>query len=109
MTPRRALLFSARPCRQSRSGNASKIRYFTGQPPDGSREPGRELADLLDLDLHRVAGLEELAAGRADARRRAGQHQVAGMQGDRRGEMRDLLLDVEDHLAGIGILLDDVV
>src|SRR5215831_9873645 len=39
-----------------------------------------DLADLLDPDLHHIAGLEVLAAARPDACRRAGEDQVARMQ-----------------------------
>src|SRR5262245_41949714 len=42
-----------------------------------SRQLGCQLADLLDPELDLVAGLEEFAARGADARRRAGQDDVA--------------------------------
>src|SRR5581483_5557812 len=77
--------------------------------PAGSRDLRRQDSDALDLDLHDVAGLQGFAARGADAGRRAGQYQIAGMQGHAGGEMRDLFGDIKDHLASIGILFRDVV
>src|SRR5882672_1793825 len=64
----------------------------------------RELADVLDPQLDGVAGLEEPAPAHADARRRAGEHQIPRMKGDARGKHRDLLGRVEDQLRGMRLL-----
>src|SRR5262249_52363247 len=66
-------------------------------------------ADAFDPDLGGVAGLEELAARRADAGRRAGQDDVARIERDPRRQVRQLLGQIEDHVAGVGVLLDDVI
>src|SRR5258708_33944653 len=74
-----------------------------------SRHAVRERADVLDPQLDYVAGFEEFRPRGADARRRAGQDHVARLQRDARGQVRDLLREREDHLACVGILLDNVV
>src|SRR5262245_26743275 len=50
-----------------------------------------DLADAFDPDLHHVAGLEVLAPAGADAGGCAGEDQVARMEREPRGEVRDLL------------------
>src|SRR5437588_27525 len=66
-------------------------------------------SDPLDPDLDHVAGLEEFAASGANPGRRPGQDQIAGMKGQPRRKMRDLLGEAEDHLGGVRILLDGAV
>jgi hypothetical protein len=60
-------------------------------------------ADALDLAAHQVAWLEEpgRAHGGANALRRSRGDKVAGLQGERRREVFDLLIDVVDHLRGV--------
>src|SRR5215218_1083520 len=74
-----------------------------------SRHLVDELADVFDPHAGGVAGLEELLARGADAGGRAGQDDVAGIKRDARRQMRQLLGEIENHVASIGILLDDVV
>ena len=50
---------------------------LSGRPAVRSGDLVDQGPDLLDPDLHHVAGLEELAARRADPGRRAGEDQVA--------------------------------
>src|SRR5262245_18551730 len=80
-----------------------------GQLWSGSGDLGGQLADLLDPNLHGIAGLKEFAAGGADAGRCAGEDQVAGMQRHTVRQLRDLLGQVEDHVLAVGILLEHVV
>src|SRR6476661_2008304 len=68
-----------------------------------------KLADVFDPDSRRVARLQELLACGADAGWRAGQDDVTGIKCDPRRQMRKLLGEIEDHVAGVGILLDDVI
>src|SRR5262245_30449913 len=76
----------------------------------GALAAGRgQRADALDPGLHDVAALEEFLPRQADAGGRAGRDQVARLQGDEGRQMGDLLGQREDHLAGMGVLLDDVV
>src|ERR1700682_2087545 len=75
-----------------------ELRHLAGQAPDP-----------LDPDLHHVAGFQEFVAAGADTGRRAGQDQVARMEGEPRRQMGNLLGQVEDHLARVGILLEDIV
>src|SRR5271170_5220555 len=79
-------------------------------PPKGVlRHPIADLADLLDPQLHHVAGLEELATAGADARRRASEDEVARIKRHAGRQLLDLLGEVEDHVAGIGILFQYAV
>src|SRR5262252_7917007 len=71
--------------------------------------PVLELADLLDPQLDHIAGFKELAAPGAGAGGRTGENDVAGMQRHAGRQLRDLLGQGEDHLAGIGILLEHAV
>src|SRR3989442_8556006 len=61
----------------------------------------REHADLLDLGLHAVPGLEEIAGGRAHPVRRAGGDDVAGQHRHATREDLDALIHREDHLGGV--------
>src|SRR6478736_2152 len=69
-------------------------------------DPVLEDADLVDLDLHPVAGLhpDRRGAARADAARRAGDQHVAGLELGPRRDVLDDLGDLEDHLLGGGVL-----
>src|SRR5450432_1256863 len=77
--------------------------------PPPTRHLARHADHALDPDFHHVAAIEELVAAGADAGRGAGQDQVARVQGEPRRQMGDLLGQVEDHLARIGILLEHIV
>src|SRR5438874_2171963 len=88
-------------------GNYGGIVAIGGTLARGLGHFVAELADVLDPELHDIAGLEEFAAAGADACRRAGEDQVAGMERQPRRQMGNLLGEVEDHLASVGILLDD--
>src|SRR5262245_24712608 len=68
-------------------------------------DPVLEAAEPLDLDLDPVAGLQELVAPGSDARGRAGEDDVAGMQRGEARQVRDLLGGGEDHLARVRVLL----
>src|SRR3974390_3115486 len=85
------------------------------RPPQGRvtgialHHPVLDLADLLDPELDDIAGFEELAAPGADAGGRASENDVAGVQRHTGRQLRDLLSEREDHLAGVGILLEHAV
>src|SRR5215510_14967717 len=68
-----------------------------------------QLADAFDPELHDVAGLEEHAPRHPHAGRRAGQDEVARLQGHARRQHRDLLGGVLDHAARAGVLHERVV
>src|SRR6266566_2635976 len=72
-------------------------------------DSGGEGADTLDFDAHRITGFEEFVAGEPDARRRAGENDIARIKRHPTRELCDLFRHREDHLAGAGILFDDVV
>src|SRR4051794_15594627 len=65
-----------------------------------------EDADLVDLDLHLVAGLhpERRRAARAHAAWRSRHQHVAGQQRGPGGDVLDDLGDLENHLLGGGVL-----
>src|SRR5215467_6655651 len=63
-----------------------------------------EHADLFDLRLHAIPGLEEIARGRPHAVGRARGDDVAGEDGHGEGEDLDAVVDGEDHLAGVARL-----
>ena len=61
-------------------------------------------ADAFDLGGDHVAGLEELAGGRTDARGSAGKDQVPGLQRADPREVFHQRRDIEDQIAGAAIL-----
>ena len=65
-----------------------------------------ERAQVIDLDLDDIARLEpdRRLARHADARGRAGEDQVARLQGENSREISDQLVDLEDELAGARVL-----
>src|SRR5260221_7235454 len=65
-----------------------------------------QYADLVDLDLHLVAGLhpDRRRAPRADAAGSAGDQHVAGLKRRPGRAVLDDLRDLEDHLLGSGVL-----
>src|SRR3984893_6565321 len=77
--------------------------------PRRSRELGGQRPDFLDADLHHVAGLEKLPPRRAYPGRGAREDQVAGVEGHAVRQTLDLLRKRENHVLGVGILLEDVV
>src|SRR5262245_63668798 len=58
----------------------------------------REDADVLDLGLDTVTGLQEIAGRRADAVRRAGRDDVAGQERQGLGEHLAALRDGGHHI-----------
>src|SRR5437660_7909210 len=78
-------------------------RGLTGRRPPWLRRGDLvgEHADPLDLGLHLVARLEELAERGAHALRGAGGDHVAGQDREALGEDGDALVDREDHLRGV--------
>src|SRR5262249_7896246 len=74
-----------------------------------SHHPVFDLADLFDPELDHVTRFEELAASSADAGRRAGEDDIAGIERHAGGELLDLLGKRVDHFAGVGILLKDAI
>src|SRR6185312_8870351 len=71
-----------------------------------------ERAAILHLDLHLIAGLQELAAvaaAGADARGRAGRDDIARPQGELVAQRRDLLGNAVNHVLRIRILLQHVI
>src|SRR6266550_8711283 len=66
-------------------------------------------SDFLDPDLDHIAGLEEFPARCADPGGRAGENEIARVEGRATRQLRDLLGQVEDHMLGVGVLLEDVV
>ena len=71
-----------------------------------SGEAVLELADAGDRDPHRVAALQELRRGKADADagRRAGRDEVAGLKRQPGRDRRDERRDVEDEVARVRVL-----
>src|SRR5204862_6061383 len=65
-----------------------------------------DMAEAVDLAAHDIASLEELARvhRRADPAWRSGEDAVAGLERHGRGEVLDLLPDVEDEVARIRLL-----
>src|SRR3954452_8625347 len=94
---------SRMPSRSSpRAEKAARIKA-RGRP---SGEAGLELADAGDRDPHRVAALQELRRGKADANagRRAGRDEVAGLKRQPGRDRLDERRDVEDEVARVRVL-----
>src|SRR5262245_65190937 len=91
------------PPASSRYQNEATACRHDGEPPSG--EPVHQFTDAFDGDAYFITGFQKFAAPSADAGRRAGQDDVARMQRDALGQMRNLLDDVEDQFAGVGRLL----
>src|SRR5438045_7852021 len=64
------------------------------------RDRHLEIADAVDVTLELVALL-----GGADARGRAGEDQIAGLERKQAGQELDLMRDVPDHLRQVARLL----
>ena len=80
-------------------------------PEAGSVDVGfdllRLLAEALDAEAHGLAGLQEDRVrlhAHADAGRRAGGDDVAGLQGHELADVADELGDAEDHRLGRAVL-----
>src|SRR4051794_11953626 len=75
-------------------------------PPRSAGDLMLDRPQVLDLDLHAIAGGEELRRGEreADARRRAGEDQVAGLEGDRLLQEADEVGDAEDQVRRARVL-----
>src|SRR5436189_2339055 len=74
-----------------------------------SNDFGGQCADLLDPDFHHITRLKELAARRSDSGRRAGKDQVAWVKRHGIRELLDLLCEIENHVARVGVLLENVI
>src|SRR5690349_8920874 len=92
-------LRTARPLSHSSLIIATSFRWSSW-----SGEGMGELADALDPQLDRVAGLEEPAPAYAHPRRGPGEDEIARVQGHARREHRGLLGGVEDELGGVRVL-----
>src|SRR5947207_2043539 len=80
------------------------VKPFPRRPCSGGDDAVRQHAELLDLGLELVAGLEELAERRADALGRSRGDDVAGQEREALREDGDALVDRKDHLRGVARL-----
>src|ERR1051326_3807278 len=101
-----ALLCCESPPLTSGSPHASRLKKRI--VPE-SRDPVAQRPDSLDLQFHDVTGSKELSAPLTDTGRCARENDVARIERHADGQLRDLFGQREDHLAGVGILLDHVV
>src|ERR1700720_3916535 len=106
------------PAMMSRNAVAPRINQTRARPGDKLMYSGRAvlcrdhvlglLAQAFDAEMHGLAGLQEhgLRLGaHAHARRRAGGDHVASMQRDEMADVRDNLLNGEDHGLRVAVLL----
>lgn len=70
------------------------------------RNPVFDYADFIDLAAHDIASLQEArwVHAHADTLRRSGREQIAGLKGEGRRKIGDLIPDIVDHLRSVGIL-----